>query len=48
MEPLEDTIRKYRLRWAGHVKRMDDTRLKKILFGTLVGGKKSAGKPKKN
>ena len=45
MEPLEDTIRKYRLRWAGHVRRMDDTRLpKKILFETL----KSAGKLKKN
>ncbi len=49
MEPLEDTIRKYRLRWTGHVRRMDDTRLpKKILFGTVTGGKKSAGKPKKN
>ena len=49
MEPLEDTIRKYRLRWAGHVRRMDDTRLpKKILFGNVAGGKKSAGKPKKN
>jgi hypothetical protein len=34
---------------AGHVRRMDDTRLpKKILFGTVAGGKKSAGKPKKN
>jgi hypothetical protein len=49
MEPLEDTIRKYRLGWAGHVRRMDDTRLpKKILFGTVAGGKKSAGKSKKN
>ncbi len=43
MEPLEDTIRKNRLRWAGHVRRMDDTQLpKKILFGTVTGGKKSA------
>jgi hypothetical protein len=49
MEPLEDTIRKYRLRWAGHVRRMDHTRLpKKILFGTVAEGKKSAGKSKKN
>jgi hypothetical protein len=49
MEPLEDTIKKYLLRWAGHVRRMDDTRLqKKILFGTVTRGKKSAGKPKKN
>jgi hypothetical protein len=49
MEPLKDTIRKYRLRWAGHVRRMDETRLpKKILFGAVAGGKKSAGKSKKN
>jgi hypothetical protein len=44
MEALEATIRKYRLRWAGHVRRMDDTRL----FGSVAGGKKSAGKSKKN
>jgi hypothetical protein len=49
MKPLEDTISKYRLRWAGHVRKMDDTRLpKKILFGTVTGGKESAGKSKKN
>jgi hypothetical protein len=43
MEPLEGTVRKYRVR------RMDDTRLpKKILFETVARGKKSAGKPKKN
>jgi hypothetical protein len=48
-EQVEDTIRKYRLRWAGHVRRMDDTRLqKKILLRTVAGRKKSAGKPKKN
>ncbi len=49
MVTLEDTIRKYRLRWAGHVRRMDDTQLpKKILFGPVAGGKKSAEKSKKN
>jgi hypothetical protein len=33
----------------GHVIRMEDTRLpNKILFGTMVGGKKSEGKPKKS
>ncbi len=37
MEPLGDTIRKYRLSWAGHVRRIDDTRLsKKILFETVA------------
>ncbi len=49
MESREDTVRKYRLRWAGHVRRMDDTWLpKKILFVTVAGGKKVVGKSKKN
>ncbi len=37
MEPLEDTIRKYRLRWAGHVRRMDGTRLPKKIEKEQVG-----------
>ena len=36
------------LRWAGHVARMPDQRLpKKLLFGELEQGKRSAGGPKK-
>jgi hypothetical protein len=49
MCPLEDVIRKYRLRWAGHVRRMDDNRLpKKVLFGEIKGGSKGRGRQKKN
>ena len=48
-QPLENQVRKYRLRWLGHVRRMDDTRLpKKILFGETQGGRKGRGRPKKN
>ena len=31
MCPLENHVRKYRLRWAGHVSRMDNNRLPKKL-----------------
>ena len=38
--PLEMVVRRNRLRWAGHVRRMNNDRLsKKILFGKVVGGK---------
>jgi hypothetical protein len=47
---MEDTVRKYRLRWAGHVRGMDHPfishRVSSIMDGKV--GKKSAGKPKKN
>lgn len=47
--PLEDLVRKNRLRWAGHVRRLDESRLpKKVLFGSLNMGKTSRGRPKKN
>jgi hypothetical protein len=46
MEPLQDTIRKYLLRWAGHVRRVEHTRLlKKIPFENVIEGKKTPGKP---
>lgn len=49
MFPLENYVRKYRLRWAGHVSRMDNSRLpKKTLFGALVEGRRGRGRPKKN
>ena len=42
--PLEMMVRKHRLRWAGHVRRMNDDRLpKKMLFGNVVGGNKRSG-----
>ena len=48
MRPLENYVRYYRLRWAGHVRRMDDSRLPKmVLFGELAGGSRGRGRPKK-
>ncbi len=35
--PIENYIGKYRMRWAGHVGRVESDRIpKKILFGDLV------------
>ena len=46
MPSLENMVRKYRLRWAGHVRRMDDYRLpKKMLFGRVVEGKQRSERP---
>ena len=37
MDPIENIVKMYRLRWAGHVRRMKDTRLtKKVMFGKLI------------
>ena len=47
--PIENYVRKYRLRWAGHVRRMDADRIpKKVLFGELVEGRRGRGRPKKD
>ena len=49
MQPLENYVRHHRLRWAGHVRRMEDDRLpKKILFGKIAGGSAKRGRPKHN
>ena len=41
-------ILKYQLRWAGHVSRMEDHRLPKIvMFGELSSGHRERGAPKK-
>ena len=48
MISLEKYVKRNRLRWAGHVRRMPDERLpKKMLFGKVVGGSRGAGRPKK-
>ena len=39
-------LKQRRLRWLGHVHRMNDGRIPKdILYGELCSGKKSAGRP---
>jgi len=46
--PMENFVRKFRLRWAGHVRQMEDTRLPKIvLFGDITEGKQKQGAPVK-
>ena len=40
-------LRSRRLRWLGHVSRMDDSRIpKQVLYGELSNGKRSTGRPK--
>lgn len=44
---VEATIIHHRLRWVGHVLRMDDSRLpKKLLYGELAQGTRPRGAPK--
>ena len=44
---LSNVIGEGRLRWAGHVRRMQENRVpKKVLFGVLEGGKSKRGKPR--
>ena len=41
-------IRSSRLRWLGHVSRMDNSRIpKQLLFGELMLGKRDRGRPRK-
>jgi len=43
---IEAMIMKHRIRWSGHVVRMEDTRLpKKILFSELNTGDRPRGRP---
>ena len=40
-------LRSRRLRWLGHVSRMDNSRIpKQVLYGELCNGKRSTGRPK--
>jgi len=47
-ESIHAILLRSQLRWAGHVHRMDDSRLpKRLLYGELSTGKRSLGRPKK-
>ncbi len=46
---LEEILRRNRLRWFGHVNRLDDSRLvKQVLRWVPKGGKRRRGRPRKN
>ena len=44
--PLSIYIRLKRLKWAGHVERMPDSRIPKKMYGGQPGGKRPVGKPR--
>ena len=45
---IESILLKQQLRWAGHVARMEDSRMPKaVFFGELKTGKRNRGAPKK-
>ena len=45
---IESILLKQQLRWAGHVARMEDSRMRKaVLFSELKAGKRNRGAPKK-
>ena len=47
MTSIHTLLRRAQLRWAGHIVRMQDTRLpKRLLYGELVHGIRSRGRPK--
>jgi transcription termination factor 2 len=47
MESIHATLMRSQLRWAGHVHRMDDSRLpKRLLYGELTHGKRCLGRPR--
>jgi hypothetical protein len=47
IEDIQTLLQRSRLRWLGHVGRMDDSRLPKKLVFPVVSGFRSCGKPKK-
>jgi len=49
LEKIDLIIKERRLRWLGHVLRMDDNRLpKQVVHWTVSGTKRKPGRPRKN
>ena len=47
-ESIHAILLRSQLRWAGHVRRMDDSRLpKRLFYGEITAGQRSLGRPKK-
>lgn len=45
-QPLQMTIEESRLRWYGHLKRMEDDRIPKVTHEMVMGGKRPRGRPR--
>ena len=49
MQKMEDILRRKRLRWLGHIYRMDENRIsKQVLKWSPADGRKKSGRPRKN
>jgi hypothetical protein len=44
MEEIQNQIKESRLRWFGHVKRMDEHRIQKILLEMKMSGRRPRGR----
>lgn len=47
VESIEEAARKSRLRWFGHVQRMNESRLPKLILNAEVNGQRGSGRPRR-
>jgi hypothetical protein len=45
MEEIQNQIKRSRMRWFGHVKRMDEYRIPKISLEVKMSGRRPRGRP---